>query len=246
MELFSQSGNPYKEITESMAVYKNVKEFIDVQDPKETYVMIGDGSLALTAALFAFLTKGQVISIDPRLNTTKVAEWRRRENVRRFIAYNVKFQDLLYYRNYIPPKPYHLICVHAHVNLEELNECFPYWKYIYSNPCCNPHEQTFSVQYQKKHNIGIVKAGYDTENLSPKNMVFIYENKNIEKPNKDYPMGEFRDCNDCGCQPGDCLSCSDVTKNMFTPKKEPVENESREEEHEGYDSWAWSELCDTD
>jgi hypothetical protein len=206
MELFSQSGNPYKEITESMAAYKNIKEFTDVKDPEETYIMIGDGSLALTAALFAFLTKGQVISIDPKLNTAKVSEWSSRENVRRFIAYNVKFQDLIINRDYIPPMPYHLICVHAHVNLEELNECLPHWKYIYSNPCCNRHEQTFSVQYQKTHNIDIVKAGFDTENLSPQNMFFIYENKNTAI---------------CG-----------------------AEKESREE---GYgDSWAWSELHDTD
>jgi hypothetical protein len=180
MELFSQAKNPYKEITESMAAYKGIKEFIDVKDPKETYIMIGDGSLALTAALFSFLTKGQVISIDPKLNTEKVFEWGRRENVRRFIAYNVKFQDLIIKRDCIPSMPYHLICVHAHVNLEELNEYLPHWKYLYSNPCCNPHEQTFSVRYQKAHNISIVKAGFDTENISPKNMVFIYENKNGE------------------------------------------------------------------
>jgi hypothetical protein len=206
MELFSQAGNPYKEITESMSAYKNIKEFTDVKDPEEIYIMIGDGSLALTAALFVFLTKGQVISVDPKLNITKVLEWERRENVRRFIACNVKFQNLSNNKAYLPSKPYHLICVHAHVDLEELNEYLPNWKYIYSNPCCNPHEQTFSIQYQKAHNISVAKAGYDTESLSPKNMVFIYENRNVGESN----------------------------------------NEDSVEEYGGHDSWAWSELHDTD
>jgi hypothetical protein len=181
MELFSQSANPYKEITESMSAYKNVREFIDVKDPGETYIMIGDGSLALTAALFVFLTKGQAISIDPKLNIGKVLAWKEREKVERLIVYDTKFQDMPMSIRNISDKPSHLICVHAHVNLEELNEYLPYWKYIYSNPCCNPHEQTFSVQYQKARGISVVKAGYDTENLSPENMVFIYENKNIAK-----------------------------------------------------------------
>jgi hypothetical protein len=33
----------------------------------------------------------------------------------------------------------------------------------------------------------------------------------------------FRDCRDCGYEPGDCLFCSDVVKNMFKPKKEAAE-----------------------
>jgi hypothetical protein len=36
-------------------------------------------------------------------------------------------------------------------------------------------------------------------------------------------MSEFtinKDCNDCEHEPGDCLFCSDVTKNMFKPKIE--------------------------
>jgi hypothetical protein len=29
---------------------------------------------------------------------------------------------------------------------------------------------------------------------------------------------DTRDCNDCQYEPGDCLFCSDVTKNMFKPQ----------------------------
>jgi hypothetical protein len=33
----------------------------------------------------------------------------------------------------------------------------------------------------------------------------------------------YYDCNDCEHEPGDCLFCSDVVKNMFKPKQ-PHEN----------------------
>jgi hypothetical protein len=45
-------------------------------------------------------------------------------------------------------------------------------------------------------------------------------------------MSDFKDCNDCDHGPGDCLFCSDVTKNMFTPKTK--EGDSPEEEEEEY------------
>jgi hypothetical protein len=186
MELFSQASNPYKEITESMSAYKNMKEFIDIKDPKETYIMIGDGSLALTAALFVFLTEGDAISIDPKLNLKRVCLWREREKTRKIYFCQTRFQDFAENNeHYIPinieKDPYNLICVHAHVNLEELHRSLPNWKYLFTNPCCDLHAQTFSVQYQKSHNIATVKAGFDTENLSPRNMVFIYENKISQK-----------------------------------------------------------------
>lgn len=31
-----------------------------------------------------------------------------------------------------------------------------------------------------------------------------------------------KDCKDGEHEPGDCLSCSDVTKNMFKPKEETI------------------------
>jgi hypothetical protein len=40
-------------------------------------------------------------------------------------------------------------------------------------------------------------------------------------------MSDFKDCNDCDHGPGDCLFCSDVAKNMFSPKtKETCPNGS--------------------
>jgi hypothetical protein len=39
-------------------------------------------------------------------------------------------------------------------------------------------------------------------------------------------MSDFRDCGDCDHEPGDCLFCSDVVKNMFKPKKEAAKIKS--------------------
>jgi len=172
-ELFSQSANPYKEITESMSAWKNCREFIDPKDKKHTYFFIGDGSLCLTGALFAFLTKGYCFSIDPNINFEKVLAWGEREQVKRLIGYKEKYQDIGVFENL---KNYDLILVHAHVNLEELVKHFPHFRYLYSNPCCNPCEQTFSLQFQKENDISVIKAGYDKFSLSPKNMVFVYKN----------------------------------------------------------------------
>jgi hypothetical protein len=190
MELFSQSANPYKEITESMCAYKNAKEYFDIKNSAETFLMVGDGSLALTGALFAFLTRGDAVSIDPALNLGKICSWRDHEKVRSIHFCPTTFQEFSENpRSYIPmdiiSHPYHIICVHAHVNLEELHKCLPNWKYLFTNPCCSPQEQAFSIQFQKINNISVKKAGFDTENLSPKNMIFIYENNNSAEGKND-------------------------------------------------------------
>jgi hypothetical protein len=176
-ELFSQSNNPYKEIAESMAAFENMREFIDIKDEKHTYLCIGDGSLCLTGALFAFYTHSFVISIDPKINIEKVVNWMGHEKVKRLIAYKAKFQETERYPKLDLSGGYDIILVHAHVNLEEVMEYFPDWGYLYSNPCCNPLEQTFSLQFQKKNGISAVKAGRDIEMITPKNDVFIYRNK---------------------------------------------------------------------
>lgn len=181
-ELFSMSANPYKEITESMGAWINMREFIDPKDADYQYFFIGDGSLCLTSALFTFLTKGHCIAIDPKINIPKVENWAIREKVRKFIVFKDKYQDIVDKASVIKAKKakYDLILVHAHVNLEELSGCFPEWRYLYSNPCCNLLDQTFSVQYQKENNISVVKAGYDSSIISPKNMVIIYKNNKLD------------------------------------------------------------------
>jgi hypothetical protein len=176
-ELFSQSNNPYKEIAESMAAFTHIQNVIDVTDRNNSFYCIGDGSLCLTGALLAFLTKGEAVSIDPVINIEKVGSWIDRHNVQRFIFNKSKYQDCPAHMD----KPHILILVHAHVNLEELVRYFPSWKYIYSCPCCNPIDQTFSLAYQKKNDISVVLAGRDIEMITPKNDVFIYRNNRCVK-----------------------------------------------------------------
>lgn len=171
--LFSMSANPYKEITESMGAWINMREYINPKDENHSYFFIGDGSLCLTCALFAFMTKGKCFSVDPVINVKKVMEWSEREQANRFIAYKQKYQDIGMSKTVTG---YDLILVHAHVKLEELADYFPNWRYLYTNPCCNLLDQTFSVQYQQENAVSVLKTGYDKSNLSPKNMVFIYKN----------------------------------------------------------------------
>jgi len=180
-ELFSQSKNPWKEITESMCAYKNVKEFINIKDGNIVNYFIGDGSLCLTGALFSFITKNWNISIDPIISRGRVGGWAFNENVRGFNFIAKKYQEID--AMYKQANKYNLILVHAHVNLEELASHFPNWNLLFTNPCCNPIEQTFSVQFQEENNISVLKAGYDEHNISPKNMVFVYKN-NKSDPKK--------------------------------------------------------------
>jgi hypothetical protein len=176
-ELFSQSNNPYKEIAESMAAFEAMRDVIDVTDKNNIFICVGDGSLCLTGALFAFLTKGLVFSIDPAINLEKVKSWMMKEYVERLFFYKMKYQECP-----IPPiSVCDLILVHAHVNLEELVQRFPVWRYLYTCPCCNPIDQTFSLAYQKKHDISVVMAGRDTDMITPKNDVFIYRNNKSVK-----------------------------------------------------------------
>jgi hypothetical protein len=44
-------------------------------------------------------------------------------------------------------------------------------------------------------------------------------------------VSDIRDCNDCQYEPGDCLFCSDITKNMFKPKEE-FDDDRRNKDYE--------------
>jgi hypothetical protein len=177
--LICQSRNPAKEISESMGAYVNLKSFIDRKDAHHHYIFIGDGSLAITAALFAFLTKGKCIAIDPLLNNDKVNLWLHEKQVSNFFCFKTKFQDFAEDRLYefTSNEKYTLICVHAHIDLVQLIDYFPNWDYLYTNPCCYKEKQTFSLAIQKERDIEVVKYCIDENILSDKNEVVVYKNK---------------------------------------------------------------------
>ena len=73
---------------------------------------------------------------------------------------------------------YNIVLVHSHVNVREVVEKFPKWKYIYVNPCGCKNKQTFTIADLKERNIQVLNYGVDENILSEKNEVIIYKNGN--------------------------------------------------------------------
>lgn len=178
---FMEAEHPAKEITESYAAFHWMKKHCLVH--KYNWLHIGDGGHTRTAAIFAFFSKTLNYSIDPALNIKKFLDWLKRYNVTGVEAYNRKFQDLS--EKVIPrDKFYNITCVHAHVDLEEVDQHFPNWYYLYTNPCCKPHQQKFSQKYLEENNISLIFEEQDLGILSDCREVLIYR-KNHHNESKD-------------------------------------------------------------
>lgn len=171
--LICQSRNPLKEITESYGAYKNLLPLLNKQDKDHAYLCLGDGSLCITGAMFAFFAKGTAISIDPLVNEEKINYWINYHNVKNFFYSKERFEE--FDVKFLQNKKYTIVCVHAHVNLELVNKKFPNWDYLYTNPCCKREQQTFSLKYQKENSISCIVCGNDENILSDKNEVIIYK-----------------------------------------------------------------------
>lgn len=67
-----------KELTESVAAYQAVMRYCSFleDDSSVTCICIADGSTPRTASLFAFMTKWQVVSIDPALREKSFEKWK--------------------------------------------------------------------------------------------------------------------------------------------------------------------------
>lgn len=169
LEIFKQVESPSKELSESYAAFHNLKKFVHVGDSE--WLHIGDGSMARTAAIFAFFSKGTQSSIDPALNLDKVHEWINKYDVERLDIYKSKFEDLYTPKN---NRKYNICLVHAHVNVEEVDKKFPNWEYLYTNPCCHEQQQIFSKKYMQDHNIECLLDKIDLGILSDKRRVVIY------------------------------------------------------------------------
>lgn len=179
--LFCQSRNPAKEISESWGAYENMKPFTDVQSKCIANLIIGDGSLSMTGAIFCFMSNNWSVCIDPLLNKDRVYRWRDHKNVQRFVSLKEKFQDTdKDFFEKLDFNYYNIILIHSHVNVKEVVEKFPNWNYLYTNPCCKRDTQTFSLSTQKERNISVVVSGRDENILSPKNEVIVYQNGNFK------------------------------------------------------------------
>lgn len=149
-----------KEITESMAAFEGVRKHIVRSDKllkkKDiTLVSVGDGNTPRTAALFAFLTKWQCVSIDP--NMKEGIDW----EVDRLKIYKSRVEDLdLHYDDVI------IVGVHSHATMKAtLFNITGDRRSLLAIPCCVPYrDYPPTIEYR------------DYAIWSPKNTVKIWRN----------------------------------------------------------------------
>jgi len=180
---FKDAESPTKEISESFAALVNLKKvcIIDNSD----WLHIGDGAYTRTAAMFAFFSKSFNFSIDPQLNTDKFLYWKQKYSVKNIWVFKSKFENILNVTikesqplidlNTFDRKPYSICCVHAHINLEKVDQQFPEWRYLYSNICCLKNYQTFSDKYMRENDIVKIAEGIDLGILSHQREFVIYK-----------------------------------------------------------------------
>ena len=82
-----------KEVTESVAAYfavrKNLSDIYKFDDPSVLVVVVGDGTKPRTGAIFAYMTKWTVVSVDPIMQTEH--GWNAK--IDRLHAYKARIED---------------------------------------------------------------------------------------------------------------------------------------------------------
>ena len=165
--LFARAHDPAKEWTESWAALHKLRRFDSTR-----LLHVGDGAHGRTAALFAFHTKHDNVSIDPNANIGVVAEWMQeiqtevqRLTLRRARAEDVVAQEA---RNWWAEhgRPVLLTFVHAHVNTEKILSLIPphMWAAAYVSACCEPQAQLVPKDSSVAE---IMEQGEDWTILSP-------------------------------------------------------------------------------
>jgi hypothetical protein len=132
-----------KEITESMAAYnavrRNLYKVFPFGDEEVFCIVIGDGHVPRTGALFACRTKWNVISIDPCMYKSKIEIGQVIQNphgIQRLTAIRSRIEDV----EGLPPAKGKvlIVCVHSHAKLTECLKPFEkkVQKYLVNIPCC--------------------------------------------------------------------------------------------------------------
>jgi hypothetical protein len=153
-----------KEITESMGALNAVRKYLkqyDLNDPTITLVSVGDGRSPRTAALFAFKTKWNCISIDPGMDKTKIPMWEKK--IQRLMCIPLKIED-------IKPMCYErvvIVAVHSHADMRNtLNSIQGNTeRSLVAIPCCFQWGKGFVKPYREYNDSGI---------WSPKNRVKVW------------------------------------------------------------------------
>lgn len=154
LPLFNLAHDPVKEMSESYAAFDKLRPW---QQEPMTVVHVGDGAHCRTAAMFAFMTKHNNVSVDPAISIEKVSAWVAEHSVRRLYPANGKIEDF-------PLEelsgPLLLTFVHAHVDTDEvLARLEGKWRAAYVSACCEPHRQLSRGK--------VIEEGEDWAILSP-------------------------------------------------------------------------------
>lgn len=163
LDLFKRAHAPSKEFTESYAALHHLKKMIIFKNPNYRVIHIGDGSHARTAALFAFLSRTNNISVDPAADEKVILPWMKKWGVQRFSFISKKIEDAIeeLSRDDVPTI---LTFVHAHVDTDWVLDRMK-WDAAFVMPCCKPKSQLS----QKSKNI--IFDGLDWAVFSPQRQI---------------------------------------------------------------------------
>lgn len=167
--LFAKAHDPAKEWTESWAALHKLRRW---HKTPTRVLHVGDGAHARTAALFAFHTKHDNVSIDPQANIAAVAGWAHDAGVmvERLAMRRGRAEDSVRAEAVncweIYRQPLLLTFVHAHVNTEKILSLIPpgLWRAAYVSACCEPLAQLVPATSKVA---SIVEQGEDWSILSP-------------------------------------------------------------------------------
>ena len=148
-----------KEVTESMgawnAYFYHLKDKYPLNESSVTVISVGDGCTPRTAALFAFRSNFDCVSLDPNLKREKT--WSKIDRLT-LIKSKVEDVDLEYEKVLI-------LAVHSHAQMKEiLNHVHAKQRSLIAIPCCVAYDDFEpDIEYR------------DARIWSPKNRVKIWE-----------------------------------------------------------------------
>lgn len=172
-ELFKDADSPTKEISESYSAFSQLKRVCKIGN--RNWIHIGDGSRARTAAIFSLMSKSNNISIDPNIRLDILNKWIEKYQIQRFSIIKDKFENCIDNIKESFGYNYSIVCVHSHVNLEEVDLFYPDWEFLYTSVCCYPNQQKFNQEYMKEHQIYQILNKIDLGILSERREIAIYK-----------------------------------------------------------------------
>ena len=188
LPFFQASHQVGKEITESMACLHAVLNYttLNPQDSEVNVLVIGDGTLPRTGALFAFNTAWEVTSIDPKMNLGGVRKIEQRfiEDKRKLERLHVAQRTMEDFKSHetsgiSPKKTLVVVRPHSHCEYKEMlpalwNETFGAEEIILVDlPCCVNIPNYFLQEKVVKETEMVHYK--DTQVWSPCNSIYLYK-----------------------------------------------------------------------